>query len=377
MSRAEGQSLKKMFPDRGFALQNEGGLSGVVEDKAREYQRRPGEADRPRPEVTHVGVKRLGARDAEKDAAEHQEAAGTAGEQVAQAIARIDRHQHGGVLRDPPDAEDRNGQEPERHDRPERPTDTRGALGLDREQPDQDGDCRRNHIGLDRRRRDVQAFERGKNRDRRRDGAIAVNQGRAEQAHGDDDGSPFALDAQERHEGEDAPLPIVVHPHGDRHIFDGRHDDQGPDDERQCPQGDVGVWVLAGEREDGLEGVERARPYVPEHDPERRHARERKAGRGRGAVAPLMYGIGHMKLPKCEILSHPGARDYRWLLMEMCPNCRQAPDHDIARRDRGDARITSGGRRFLRGAAMMRRWSTSMVFGGLTHTRNVAANSAK
>ena len=56
-------------------------------------------------------------------------------------------------------------------------------------------------------------------------------------------------------------------------------DDQGPDDERKCSQSDRRIGVLAGEREHGLEGVERARPDVAEHDPKRRQPGEWKAAR--------------------------------------------------------------------------------------------------
>jgi hypothetical protein len=99
-----------------------------------------------------------------------------------------------------------------------------------------------------------------------------------EQAHRDDGRPPFALDAEQRHEGQDAALAVVVDAHRDRHVFDRGDHDEGPDDERQRPERDARVGPLAGQREDGLERVERARADVAEHDAERREGRERKGG---------------------------------------------------------------------------------------------------
>src|SRR6202040_2664226 len=62
--------------------------------------------------------------------------------------------------------------------------------------------------------------------------------------------------------------------------FDRGDDDEGPDDERQRPERDARVGPLAGQREDGLERVERARADVAEHDAERPHGREGKGGGG-------------------------------------------------------------------------------------------------
>ena len=36
------------------------------------------------------------------------------------------------------------------------------------------------------------------------------------------------LNPEERHQGEDAALSVVVHPHGDRDIFDAGYQDKGP-----------------------------------------------------------------------------------------------------------------------------------------------------
>ena len=51
-------------------------LSEVVEHQRRQDDREPGEADRPRAEVPHVGIQRLATRHDEHDRAEDEEARG-------------------------------------------------------------------------------------------------------------------------------------------------------------------------------------------------------------------------------------------------------------------------------------------------------------
>jgi hypothetical protein len=88
-----------------------------------------------------------------------------------------------------------------------------------------------------------------------------------------------SLDAEERHKGENAALPVVVDTHGDRHVIDGRHHDQCPDDERERSQRRACGRILAGEREHRLESVEGARPDIAEDGP-----RAERAATGRPAA---------------------------------------------------------------------------------------------
>ena len=142
-----------------------------------------------RAEMAHVRVQRLGAGDAQEYAAEHQKTGGTPGEQVLDAVPRIERPEHRRMLRNTPDAERADHHEPERHDRPERLADPRRALRLKREQPDQHCHGRRQYVSVEGGRDHLQTLERRQHGDRRRDGAVAVDQGGAEQADRDDDGA--------------------------------------------------------------------------------------------------------------------------------------------------------------------------------------------
>jgi len=202
-------------------------------------------------------------------------------------MRRIDRNEDARVLEDAVDPQCRDRDKPHDHHRPERPADARRSERLEREQRNENRDRSRDDVRVDRGRRDFQPLERREHRDGRRDGAVAVDQGRAEQAHGNDGRPPFALDAQQRHQGEDAALAVVVDAHRDRHVFDRGDDDERPDHERQCPERDARVGVLAGQREHGFERVERARADVAEDDPEGRERRERK-GRGGGCARAVI-----------------------------------------------------------------------------------------
>ena len=71
--RRRAQTIKNVAVGR-RAFQHQRGLPGIIQDQARQDDEVPGEADRNRAEMAHVGVKRLGAGDAKKDAAEHQKA---------------------------------------------------------------------------------------------------------------------------------------------------------------------------------------------------------------------------------------------------------------------------------------------------------------
>jgi len=78
---------------------------------------------------------------------------------------------------------------------------------------------------------DIEALQRRKHRDRRRDRAIAIDQRSAEQPNGNDKRPGLALDAEQSHEREYSTLAIVVDPHGKTGIFDRSHDDERPYDQ--------------------------------------------------------------------------------------------------------------------------------------------------
>ena len=84
-------------------------------------------------------------------------------------MPRIDRDKNRRVPGDTPDPEQRDCQEPERHDRAERPADPRRPLGLDGEQRHKDQDRNRKHIGAKGRKHTVQPLQRREYGDRRCD----------------------------------------------------------------------------------------------------------------------------------------------------------------------------------------------------------------
>ncbi|MCY1173466.1 hypothetical protein D9M73_136260 [compost metagenome] len=185
--------------------------------------------------MSHVGVKRLAPGDAEEDAAEHQHPVSSAMGQEADCVTRIEGGEDAGIANDPGEPKDRDNKKPEQHDRAEGGANSSRAEPLGCEEDNQDGDGRRHDEGLERTRHDIDTFERAEHRDGRRDDAVAIEQGRAEQAHdGQDFGGPFeSVGADQRHQGKDSAFPMVVGAHDEQTIFDRNGDDQGPDEQRQ------------------------------------------------------------------------------------------------------------------------------------------------
>ena len=227
--------------------------------------------------MAHVGVQRFGAGDAKEHAAEHKEALEAAAHQVIEAIERIDRQPDLRMLRDAGETEDRDDDEPAKHDRAEGATDRRRAERLNREERNEDHSRGRQHVGLQRRRDLLNALEGRENGDGGRDRAVAVYQRGAEQADGDDDRPLMFLDTQQGHQRDDAALPVIVHADGDVDVFDGRDEEQGPGDQRKRAENRRRIGMRAGVVEHGLERVERARADVAEHHAERGEAGARQA----------------------------------------------------------------------------------------------------
>ena len=277
------------------AVQQQPGLAGVVQHQRRQHQAEPGEADGPRADMPHVGIQRLGAGHAQEHAAEHQEPARPAVHQREDGIAGIEPGQHRGVLDDAIDAERPDGHEPQRHHRAEQPADPRRPQRLDREQAQQHRDCRRQNVGGDRGRGEFQALQRRQYGDRRGDGAITVDQRRAEQPDRDDHRPLRLLDAKQRHQRENAALAVVVHAHHEGHIFDAGDDDQRPDQQGQQAQHGVRAGRAACQFDDGLERVERAGADIAEHHADR-------GQRKRGQVPGWLTGCGAGRVP-CSVRS--------------------------------------------------------------------------
>ncbi len=202
-------------------------------------------------------------------------------EQIVEPVARVERHQHAGMADDTEQPERADRHEPERHDRAEQTADARGALGLQAEQRDENADRERQHVGRECRQRCLDPLERAQHRYRGGDGAVAIEQGGAENAKGDHAGAFAMLDAEQRHQRQDAALAVVVGAHHDRDVFDRRGDDERPHDQRQHAEHRGRRCLAACPCDRRLEGVERARADVAvDHAKSRqRHGSERPAGR--------------------------------------------------------------------------------------------------
>ena len=84
---------------------------------------------------------------------------------------------------------------------------------------------------------DVDAFQRAQHRDGGRDHAVAIDQRRAEQAHGGEDGRAVGpVRADQRHQRQDAALAVIVGAHDEQAVFDRDGDDQRPEDQRQAAE---------------------------------------------------------------------------------------------------------------------------------------------
>ena len=76
------------------AVDHDGGLARVVEHEGGKHQAVPSEPDRSRPEVTHVGVERLGAGGAQEHRTKNKKTRESVPQQVIEPMARVEGHQH-------------------------------------------------------------------------------------------------------------------------------------------------------------------------------------------------------------------------------------------------------------------------------------------
>ena len=169
------------------ARQQQRALPEVVEEQRREDDAVPGEADRPRAEMAHVGVERLAAGDAEDDRAEDEEAV------RSRASRRNARRWRGSSAREHRGLAQRStgtataaivtnqtsvtGPKTAPTCAVPRRCTRKSAVRID--------DRERHDQRLERGRRELEPFDRAEHRDRRRDHAVAVEQRRAEEPDGD------------------------------------------------------------------------------------------------------------------------------------------------------------------------------------------------
>ena len=164
--------------------------------------------------------------------------------------------------------------EPDQHDRPKYSADESGAPVLDGEQHEQDRHGKRHDRVLQMRSVDLDAFDGAEDGNRRRDGAVAIEQGCPHKSDHHHDRTPPALlgapRTDQREQREDAALPAIVGAHDQDGVFDGNDNDQRPEDQRHNTEhrlGCDGPRALAGSFCGYVERIERTCPDVAEYDP--------------------------------------------------------------------------------------------------------------
>src|SRR5258708_7446812 len=130
---------------------------------------------RQQAELNGLTRQRIGAGDGEKHRDQRDEADDAVMEHERDSMEWIERKQHFGMLHDRGNRSDRDDAEPDTHHWPEEGGNTRGAARLSREQRHQDEHRQWHDIGIERRGNELDTFDRGKHRQRRRDHRVAVN----------------------------------------------------------------------------------------------------------------------------------------------------------------------------------------------------------
>src|SRR5687768_11386011 len=102
-------------------------------------------------------------------------------DEEAHGVPRIHDAEDLEVARDLDGAEDADREEPREHDPPEQAADLRRAFVLEIEEGADDRERQRNDEALERRRRNLEPFDRAQDRDRRSDHPVAIEERAAEQ----------------------------------------------------------------------------------------------------------------------------------------------------------------------------------------------------
>ena len=209
-------------------------MAEIVHCERRQHEGEPGGLDRLAAEMAEVGVERLRPGHGQEHGAERDQADLAVAREEFDAIGRVERQQDSRIGADLKEPGQCDGEEPDHHDRAEKRRHLRRAARLHREQGKQDHNCQRHHVRLEGGRDDLEAFDRGQYRQRRREYRIAIEQGGADDAEQHDRGAAFAECAlRQRHERQRAALAIIVGIEQDHDVFQRDGDDQRPQDERE------------------------------------------------------------------------------------------------------------------------------------------------
>ncbi len=190
------------------------------------------------------------------------------------AWSRVERGEHVRILNDPVHAEPADGQKPDHHDRPEERADSMRPVALNEKQREEDGDRGRDHDRLEHVGRNRQALDGAQHRDGRCDHAVAVEQGRAEQAQRNQPGAAAPpggrLLRDQGHERQDAAFALVVGAHDEDQVLDRDDERQRVENQRQHAE-----YVVVCRRDAMramkafLQGIEHARADVAIDDSQR------------------------------------------------------------------------------------------------------------
>ena len=90
---SRGSSLAS-WPPFPISTVDQSGLARIVQQEARENDRRPGKADCPGAEMAHVRVKGFGTHHAQEDPSEDEKSSTSAGEEIAEPMPGVDREKH-------------------------------------------------------------------------------------------------------------------------------------------------------------------------------------------------------------------------------------------------------------------------------------------
>ena len=230
------QQIERVLQRLGRSQQQRA-LAEIVQHQRRKDEGEPVNLDGTASEMAHVGVKRLDPGNGQDHGTEQDESLERMAEQQPDAVKRVERQQDRRVAQDFEHAQEPDDQKPHHHHRAEQAADQRGAAPLHGEQHEQQGEGDRDDIGVEKRRRHLEAFDGAQHGNGGGDDAVAVEQRRAQQARRQDPPAQPVVAAhgaeRQRGQGQYSALAAVIGAHDDRDVFEGDDGDQRPGDQRQ------------------------------------------------------------------------------------------------------------------------------------------------
>jgi len=235
--------------------------------------------------MTHVGIEGLAARHREECATDHREGQRPGMPEIRDRGQGAERCEYAGRSDYSNNSKHPDHQEPDQHHRSKYSADEGGPLALDHEQHHENGHGERYYDVLQMRSIDLDAFNGAQNGNRRRDCAVAIKEGGADEPDHHHDCPPPALfgaaRADQCEKREDATLSTIVRAHDENGVFDGNDDDQRPEDQRHDAEHRLrrDTCTLTGGFGRDAERIERARPDIAEYDAHACQRRRRPGAR--------------------------------------------------------------------------------------------------